>query len=126
MLERRIATDAWDDLRSAAGQRHWGAVARHARQIARRPARIRAVAGIVRWREAQRRHSAMVARDGGPTVGLLPGAAAQRAGNRPTVDLRGARWPTIVAALVRRPPGVVAGAPRRAAALARRLGSESL
>jgi GT2 family glycosyltransferase len=126
MLERRIATDAWDDLRIAAGQRRWGAVALRARQIARRPARIRAVAGIVRWREAQRRHSAMVARDGGPTVGLLPGAAVQRAGNRPTIDLRGAHWPAIVTALVRRPPGVVAGAPGRTAALARLLGSASL
>jgi GT2 family glycosyltransferase len=126
LLERRIATDAWDDLRNAARQRRWGAAAGHAKQIARRPARIRAVTGIVRWREAQRRRSAMVARDGGPTVGLLPGSDAQNGGSRPTVDLRDAHWPAIVTALVRRPPGAVAGSSGRSAALARRLGSETL
>jgi glycosyltransferase involved in cell wall biosynthesis len=126
LLERRIAADTWDDLRSAAGGGRYAAAAGHALTIARRPARMRAVLALERWRAAQRRRSGMVARDGGPTVGVLPGAAPERAGDRPIVDLRGSAWPAIVARLVGRPPGVVACASDRAAALARRLGSEPI
>jgi beta-1,4-mannosyltransferase len=126
LLERRIAVDAWDDLRTAVRQRRLAAAARHAGTLLRRPARLRAVAAVVGWREAQKRRSSMVARDGGPTVGLLPGAPSERAGTRPVVDLRGARWPRIATVLLRRPPGTVACGSARAAAVARRLGSEPI
>jgi GT2 family glycosyltransferase len=126
LLERRIAADAWDDLRPAVRQGRWREALDHAATIARRPARIRAVLDLALWRAAQQRRSAMVARDGGPTVGLLPGAARERAGDRPTVDLRDAGWPAIAAVMARRPPGLVVGTTRRTAVLARRLGSEPI
>jgi glycosyltransferase involved in cell wall biosynthesis len=126
LFERRIAADAWDDLRGAIAQRRWVSALGHARTIVRRLVRVRAAADVASWRRAQRRRSAMVARDGGPTVGLLPGAMPERAGDRPVVDLRGAGWPAILATLVWRPPGAVACSSGWVAALARRLGSEPI
>jgi glycosyltransferase involved in cell wall biosynthesis len=126
LVERRLAVDAWDDLRSALRRGRITAAAAHAGSILRHPRRVGAVAGIVRWRRAQERRSAMVARDGGPTVGLLPSAPVSDATGSPTVDLRGSRWPAIATVLLRRPPGAVACGSARVAALVRRLGSEPL
>jgi beta-1,4-mannosyltransferase len=126
LVERRLAVDAWDDLRAAVRRGRIADAAAHAGAILRRPRRLGAVAAIVWWRKAQERRSAMVARDGGPTVGLLPAASIAGARARPTVDLRASRWPRIVAVFLRRPPGAVACRSARGAALARRLGSEPI
>jgi glycosyltransferase involved in cell wall biosynthesis len=57
---------------------------------------------------------------------LLPGAPRRVAGDRPVIDLRDVPWPRIVALLAHRPPGIVASESRTAAALTRRLGSDSI
>jgi glycosyltransferase involved in cell wall biosynthesis len=126
LLDRRIAVDAWDDFLTALRQKRLPAAAAQAGTLLRRPARLRAVAALVAWGQALKRRSSMVARDGGPTVGLLPGAPIERAGTRPVIDLRAAHWTRIVTVLLRRPPGTVACRSPRAAALARRLGSEPI
>jgi beta-1,4-mannosyltransferase len=126
LTDRRYAVDTWDDLRAFASERRLVKAAGRAGVLLRRPLRLRAVASVARWRHAQRRRSGAIASDGGPTIGLLPGAAPDIGGNRPVVDLRNAHWPRIVAVLARRPPGIVASGSRTAAALARRFGSDSM
>jgi beta-1,4-mannosyltransferase len=126
LTDRRYAVDTWDDLRTFASERRLVEAARRAGVLLRRPLRLRAVASVARWRHAQRRRSGAIAPDGGPTVGLLRGAPPGVGGNRPAVDLRDARWPSVGAVLARRPPGIVASGSRTVAALARRFGSDPI
>jgi glycosyltransferase involved in cell wall biosynthesis len=128
ILFRRRAGEHWDDLRDAVRARRWSDARRPAAGLLLRPTGLLAVAEVVRWREGVKRRSGTVARDGGPTVAIMPGSEAFRtraradARGRPTIDL-GERS-TLAAALrlALRPAGVAYAGSRLQAALVRAAG----
>ncbi|MEA2472642.1 MAG: hypothetical protein QOE06_557 [Thermoleophilaceae bacterium] len=84
---------AWDNLRLAQARGDRPGMLRHAWAIVRNPQRLIGALGMLGWRFMVRRRSGEVARDGDPSVAVLPGAAIEpdpsgRLAGRPVVDLR--------------------------------------
>jgi hypothetical protein len=132
LVERWAGTADWDNLVVAAKRGERGEALRHALAFLRRPQRALGVAGMLGWRLFVRRRSSRYSRDGGPSVAIMPGAAALReralelAGDRRVFDRTGDRPLAALAGLVRRPAGLaVVGTPLEAAA-ARLLGVRPL
>lgn len=132
LVERSRGLTAWDALRhaQAAGRRR--EALRHALTIAARPQRVAAAAARIRRRLVARRRTPTVARDGRPTVALLPVPGERRqtalatAGDRSILDLSAWRRSTALWRLVRRPTAAVIGATRLEAAVLRLAGIRTL
>jgi hypothetical protein len=75
-LERLRVVHGWDDLRRSLQRRERVRAARLAAWLVARPSRPAALLGTWAWRLRGRRRSGLVARDGRPTVAVLPGGAA--------------------------------------------------
>ena len=133
IVERRLAKEGWDDLRSGlrAGRRR--DAARAALRLLSRPRDLLAVAAIWRWRLGIRRRSSAVARDGRPTIAVWGDGAELRrrteaaADGRLVADLGGrTELPSAVSRIARRPPGIVVAGSRVEVLLATVLGVETV
>ena len=115
---------AWDNLRLAQSRGDRRGVVRHAAAIASHPQRLVGATGMLAWRFMVRRRSSAVARDGGPSVALLPGSDRDAGGGeRPVVDLRGhGSFARAWLHLVRRPTGAAVTRSKREALLLRAIG----
>jgi GT2 family glycosyltransferase len=103
LVRRREVVDAWDDLREGQTGGVRGMVV-----VLGTPARVAALLGLLVWRARRRRRGGAVARDGGPTIAVLPGtpdAAVAAMRSRPIVDLREVPWSRALLHLTRRPTG---------------------
>jgi GT2 family glycosyltransferase len=124
LIARRAVVDAWDDLRARRPASLSGLAA-----VVGTPRRLVTLVGLLAWRGLQRRRSSTVARDGGPTVALLPGGPATvsaSAGPRPVVDLRRDGWLVALRRLALRPTGQAVVTSPREALMVRALGIEPL
>lgn len=132
LAERSRGVAAWDALRNAQAAGRWGEALRHALFIAARPQRLAAAGARIRRRLVARRRTPTVARDGRPTVALLPVSGEPRqtalaaAGDRSIVDLSARGRSTALWRLVRRPTAAVIGATGLEAAVLRLAGIEVL
>jgi glycosyltransferase involved in cell wall biosynthesis len=128
ILFRRRAGEQWDDLRDAVRQRRWRDARRPAAGLLLHPTGLLAVAEVMRWREGVKRRSGTVARDGGPTVAIMPGGSASRgraaadSQGRPAIDLSGRSALSATLRLARRPAGVAYTESRLQAALVKAVG----
>ena len=114
-VERWRAAVAWDLYRLSGGVRRAAAVAR--------PTRAPALVHLWIWRLQVRRRSSAVARDGGPSLALLPGAPGDPPlGFSRITDLRERSRPAALAALARRPPSFALVGSRAEAIAVRALG----
>ena len=114
-VERWRAAVAWDLYRLSGGMRRAAAVAR--------PTRAPALVHLWIWRLQVRRRSSAVARDGGPSLALLPGAPGDPPlGFSRVTDLRERSRPAALAALARRPPSFALVGSRAQAIAVRALG----
>ena len=112
LASRWSGVAAWDNLQLARARGDRTDALRHARTIARNPQRLLGALGMLAWRFMIRRRSSAVARDGHPSLAVLPDRAdldpepLRELAGRPVVDLRG--YATFARAwlhLVRRPTG---------------------
>jgi hypothetical protein len=62
--------DAWDSLGDALAAGAWARATRQVVRIVQRPARLRGVLGVLRWRFRARRMTSRVTRRGGPSVAI--------------------------------------------------------
>lgn len=129
LAERRLGIDAWENLRDALRAGHRRQAIGHATRVLGHPRRLVGVASIVARRARVRRLSSRVARDGGPTVAILPGAArhqeaaGRQAGEVAVVDLTTRRgFAAAWLGLLRRPTGVALASSRVEATLLRAIG----
>jgi len=128
-VARRLGVRAWDNLRTAQRQGRHRDLPDYVTWILRHPQRGIGVLGIWGMRFLVRRRSSATARDGGPSVGLMPGAkrtlhgASPGIANRDTVDLgrAGGRIRALLH-LLRRPTGVAVVGSVWEAALVRAVG----
>jgi rhamnosyltransferase len=93
----------WDAARSAQHDGRPALAARHLARIAARPARVRSLAGVLRFRRRGRRRTSQVARTGAPTLAVLGDAPAVPVSGYAVVRPRGATRLARAARLVRRP-----------------------
>jgi hypothetical protein len=132
MLERWEATLVWDALRAAMAERRRGAAMRCLPGLIANPQRPIGLASQLWLRFRVRRRTSRVERDGGPSVAvLLPGGDERRAvldvlRDRRVHDLSSLSLKASVAALLRRPRGVVVAASKLRAALLRFTGSDAV
>ena len=112
LASRWSGVAALDNLQLARARGDSSDALRHARTILRNPQRLLGALGMLAWRFMIRRRSSAVARDGHPSLAVLPGRGDLEAeplselGGRPVVDLRG--YGTFARAwlhLIRRPTG---------------------
>jgi len=112
-VTRRLGVRAWDNLRTAQRQGRHRDVPNYLTWILGHPQRGVGVAGIWAMRFLVRRRSSATARDGGPSIALMPGTGGTLDGasavtaDRRTVDLSrsGGRIRALLH-LIRRPTGV--------------------
>jgi hypothetical protein len=132
MLERWEATLAWDAFRTsmAAGRR--AAAIRCLPGLVANPQRPIGLAATLWLRFRVRRRTTRLERDGGPSVAVvIPDGDQRRAvvealRGRPVHDLSSMRPAAAMAALLRRPRGVVVAASKLRAALLRLTGSDAI
>jgi glycosyltransferase involved in cell wall biosynthesis len=133
LVERWRGRSEWDKLLLALRARDRRRAIDHAATIASHPQRVLGLLRTWARRLMVRRRSSTVARDGGPSVALLPGTpraelrALERFGNRPLVDLRalasfGRAW----VHLLRRPTGLAVTYSPLQACLVRLIGVRAL
>lgn len=132
MLERWEATLVWDAFRAAMAQGRRGAAMRCLPGLVANPQRPIGLASQLWLRFRMRRRTSRLERDGGPSVAvLLPDPAERRAvldvlGERPVHDLSSLSFKASVAALVRRPRGVVVATSKLRAALLGLTGTDTV
>jgi Glycosyl transferase family 2 len=132
MLERWEATLVWDALRAAMAERRRGAAMRCLPGLIANPQRPIGLASQLWLRFRVRRRTSRLERDGGPSVAvLLPRGDERRAvldvlRDRPVHDLSSLSLKASVAALLRRPRGVVVAASKLGAAVLRFTGSDAV
>jgi len=73
LLEQLTVVHTWDDFRQARRERDDRRARSRGRWLLRRPERMRALLAMWLWRLRGRRRSGLTARDGRPTVAVLPG-----------------------------------------------------
>jgi glycosyltransferase involved in cell wall biosynthesis len=128
LAERRQSIHAWEDLYAAASSRRPRAALPGLRWMLRRPLRAVSALRVGAWLLCKRRRSSALARDGGPSVALLPGAPALAGESARAVpagavsDLRDRGPLRLARRLVAGPPGLALAGRRWAAALAWALG----
>lgn len=106
LVERWRASAAWNDVRTAVRNAHPIQASRLLLWLCADRERLRGLAGTWAFRLRLRRASGRVARDGGPTFALLPGATADGLDSRngvALVDLTGRSQVGAYVRLVRRP-----------------------
>jgi glycosyltransferase involved in cell wall biosynthesis len=132
LVERWRGRSRWDRLGLAVKAGRYGEAVRHLLAIVSHPQRMLGVAGTWFRRFFIRRRSSAVARDGGPSVAVLPGEpdgneAMALVDGRPIVDLRN-RGPFLRAwlRLVRRPTAFAVTHSRGRSALLRLIGVRAI
>jgi glycosyltransferase involved in cell wall biosynthesis len=127
-LERRQALEAYDDLRGLARTRQLVAATKKAAFITRSPRRVWAVVAGVLWRCLQSRRRRVFARDGRPTVALMPGIGppGDIVRGKHTRDLRNHSLVVALAALAREPAGAAIVPSEWVGRLVDRLGTDIL
>ena len=106
LVEQWRASSAWNDIRSGVRRRSPRLVARNLLWLCGGRARLTGLLRTWGFRRRLRRVSGLVARDGGPTVALLPGATAGPPG---AVDMRTEGSIRTLVRLARRPTAAAVG-----------------
>lgn len=128
LLRRWEGVEAWDAFRDALELSQWPHAARQACRIAARPARVRGVADVLKWRLRARRGTSRVTRRGTPSLAVavrdeqLRAQVVAEQNPREVLDMRFGSLVTGFARLLRRPTGVMLVDSALTALMARCLG----
>ena len=108
LLEKRRASDRWDDMRSAQRQGRIADVVSDSVWLLR-PRRLLAVLQMLRLRFRSRRHAQRLSFDGGPSAIVLRTLSGELAASTRVIDLRERSTWAVIGVLISRPAGVVVG-----------------